>query len=166
CCLFATDVMASAPAPNATISMETAATSTIGSQAWFSVDITNGGTDTGFSPYYRLILPPDLTLTSASLFGQSLSTYALGVFPASPGNQIIDNRADNASVTGTEGYSLTNLLLPLYSLSQGGPTITTDICVDVSTSAVFATPLDVSLQPVFQYGDTATGDNGAIAGTA
>ncbi len=158
--------MATAPSPETAITIGPAASALIGSEACFTVDIINSGTDTGFGPYYRLILPPDLTLASASFLGQSLSTDVLGVFPASPGNQISDTRADNASVTGTEGDSLTNLVLPLGSLSLGGPTITTDICVDVSTSALLATPLDISLQPVLQYGDTATGDNGAITGIA
>ena len=166
CSLLTTEALATAPAPNAVIAIGNAATVFIGSQACFSVDITNSGTDTGFGPYYRLILPPSLTLASVSFLGQSVSTDVLGLFPASPGNQILDTRANDSSVSGTAGHSLTNLVLPLGSLSQGAPSLTTNICLDISTSAAFAVPLSLSLQPILQFGDTAPGDNGAIAGTA
>ncbi len=158
-------MLASAPSPTAVITIGDAVTPLISSQACFTVDISNSGTETGFGPYYRLILPPHLTLASASFLGLAITPEVLGVFPASPGNQVADTRASNASVTGTEGDSLTNLVLPLGSISQNGPTLTTNICVDVSTSAVSETALDVSLQPVLEYGNTATGDNGAIDGS-
>jgi len=165
CSFFVGNSFASSPLPDNTITIGDAASALIGSEACFRADIANTGTDTGFGPYFRLILPADLTLASAKFLGQALNTDVLGVFPASPGNQIADTRASNANVSGTEGNSLTNLVLPLGSLSQGGPTITTDICVVISNTAELALPLDISLQPVLQYGDTATGDNGAIIGT-
>jgi len=163
--LFASSVLATSPAPTAIIAIGNAASPLIGSQACFSVDITNGGSDTGFGPYFRLILPTDLTFASASFLGQAITSDVLGTFPAAPNNQIADTRAGNENISGDEDYSLINLVLPLGSLSNGGPTITTNICIDVSTSAKLATPLNVSLQPVLQYGDTATGDNGSISGS-
>lgn len=123
CSLITTKALASAPSPTTVITIGDAATALIGSEACFNLDITNGGTDTGFGPYYRLILPPHLSLASASFLGQPLTTNALGVFAASPNNQIADTRANDASVTGTQGDSLTQLVLPLGSISQGGPTL-------------------------------------------
>ncbi len=162
--LATTEVLASAPVPVGSINIGDASATLIGSEACFSVDFSNTGTDGGFGPYYRLILPPHLTLASATFLEQTLSTDALGVFPAAPGNQISDTRANDVSITSSGGDSLTNLVLPLSNVILGGPTITTDICLTVSTAAQLASPLSFSLQPILEFGDTATGDNGAIEG--
>ena len=161
---FSAKSFASAPLPAANINLGDASTAFIGSEACFNVDISNTGTDTGFGPYYRLVLPPQLTLASASFLGAAISVDSLGTFSAIPSNQISDTRANNASVTGNAGDSLHNLVLPLGSITQGGPELSSEICVDISTSAVLGHALSVSFQPVLQYGDTATGDNGAIGG--
>ncbi|QTD48525.1 isopeptide-forming domain-containing fimbrial protein [Sulfidibacter corallicola] len=136
----------------------------VGESFCFDVPWTNTG-NPGFGPYLRLVLPPDITVDSASFLGAGLTVTPLGTFPASPGNQLTDPLS-NSSVTGPDGASLFLIVLPVGSVVTGGPDLVTQICGTISTMATVGTPLTVTVQPVYRFGDTATGTNGPIIGTA
>lgn len=135
----------------------------LGDQVCFDTNFTNSG-DPGYSPYLRVILPDDLTLDSASFLGNGLTPTNVGVFPASPGNQLEDPLTET-DVTGTQGSSFDLIVLPIGSVVDGGPALTTNICFTIESTATIGSPLTVSVQPVFQLGDSATGENGPIEGT-
>ncbi len=135
-----------------------------GEQFDFDVDLTNTG-GPGFGPYHRLILPPDITFDSATYLGSGITTNNLGTFNSASGNQLTDPRTGSI-VTGPEGGTLILLVLPLGSVVQGGPAITTNIYAMISTAAIVGVPLDITVQPIYELGDTATGVNGPIEGTA
>lgn len=152
----------SAATPN--ITNGTPVESFAGEPFCFDVGITNTG-GPGFGPYIRLTLPSDISFDSVTYLGTAISTTAVGTFPASPGNTLTDPRSGDV-VVGPDGGTLTLLVLPLGSVVAGGPDINTNICASLSTTATIGSPLDVTVQPVYQFGDTATGVNGDIEGTA
>ncbi|HQA27099.1 MAG TPA: hypothetical protein PK893_13240 [Candidatus Competibacteraceae bacterium] len=135
-----------------------------GSKVCFPVNWNNTN-EPGYGPYIRLILPPELTFDSAKFLGIDVTVQDIGTFPSAPGNTLTDP-ITNTSVTGPEGYSLRLLILPVGSVVTGGPTLSTEVCATLSDSAEIGVPLDVTAQPVYRYGDTATGANGPIEGTA
>ncbi|MDX2417287.1 MAG: hypothetical protein QNK19_07490 [Xanthomonadales bacterium] len=142
----------------------TPAESFLGEQFCFDTQFTNVGSP-GFGPYMQLVIPTGLKFDGATIFGTSAIIDELGVFPAVPGNQIIDPLSD-LPVTGPEGGTLTTIKLPVGSVVAGGPNLTTNICLTIESFAVVGTPLPVMLVPVYEFGDTATGVNGPIVGTA
>ncbi|MCB1052188.1 MAG: isopeptide-forming domain-containing fimbrial protein, partial [Acidobacteria bacterium] len=133
-----------------------------GEQACFQVQFQNVGSP-GFGPYIRMIFPPELTFDSSSFLGSSLNVINVGVFPAAPGNQLVDPFS-NTLVTGPAGSSFRLLELPFVSVVAGGPPLAIDLCFTSSTSVPIGVPIPVDLQPVYRYGDTATGINGPIVG--
>ncbi len=139
------------------------AESFLGEQFCFQTNFTNLGPP-GFGPYIRLELPPGLIFDSASIFGIGGGVTNAGVFPAAPGNQLTDPKI-NQPVTGTPGNSLWILMFPVGSVVQGGPDLPIDICLTIDPSATVGAPLPVIMTPVYQFGDTATGDNGPLVGS-
>ncbi len=144
----------------------------IGESACFNADFSNTGgsnpaTDIGYGPYYQLILKPDISLDSTGFFGSSIHTL-VGTFPAAPGNQLTDPFS-NQLVTGQEGGQLFVLEIPIGSVAQGQPALSTEICLTVNNnnpevidpanhSVVGVTIVDaVTLVPGFQFGDQPTG---------
>lgn len=153
-------ISALAQTPN--VSENVPAESFLGEQFCFQANFSNTGSP-GYGPYLRLDLPPELTFDSAAVFGAG-SVIDVGTFPAAPGNQLTDPLI-NQPVTGTEGHSLRILEFPVGSVVAGGPPLPVDICLTIDPSATVGTPLPVSLTPVYEFGDTATGANGPIIGT-
>lgn len=135
-----------------------------GEQVCFDAQFSNSSATVGYGPYIRLVLPSNITFDSATFLGVAVEATTVGVFPAAPNNQLTDPKID-APVTSGAGNSLHILTLPLGSVVQNGPALVTNICATISTNAVIGTPLDVSVQGVFEFGDTATGANGAIEGS-
>ncbi|MEM7053203.1 MAG: isopeptide-forming domain-containing fimbrial protein [Pseudomonadota bacterium] len=66
------------------------------------------------------------------------------------------------SVTGTSGSSLIILNYPVGSVVTGGPDLPIEICLTIAPSADVGVPLPIDITPVYEFGDTATGDNGPI----
>jgi uncharacterized repeat protein (TIGR01451 family)/fimbrial isopeptide formation D2 family protein len=130
-----------------------------GEQFCFDAPLTNTGTP-GFGPYLRLKLPPELSFDSASFMGAGVSNQVVGTFPP----DLIDP-IDGETVTGPNGYTLITLQPPIGSLVAGAPAMDITICSTIDQNAPIGAPLNVQLTPVLQFGDTATGDNGPIAGT-
>jgi len=139
------------------------AESFLGEQFCFVTNFTNLGAP-GFGPYIRLQLPPGLNFDSASIFGTGGGVTNVGIFPPVPGNQLLDPRI-NQTVTGTPGDALFILTFPVGSVVQGGPELPIETCLTIDPSAEVGVALPVSMSPVYQFGDTATGDNGPIIGT-
>jgi len=134
----------------------------LGEQFCFETNFTNSGPP-GFGPYIRLELPPGLNFDSADIFGVAGGVTNVGVFPPAPGNQLNDPLI-NQSVTGAAGNTLFILTFPVGSVVQGGPEMPITTCLTIDPSATVGTPLSVDMTPVYQFGDTATGDNGPIIG--
>lgn len=130
-----------------------------GEQFCFDAPLTNTGTP-GFGPYLRLKLPPELSFDSASFLGAGVSTQVVGTFPP----DLIDP-LDGETVTGPAGYTFITLQPPIGSLVAGAPAMEISICTTIDQGAATGVPLDVHLTPVLRFGDTATGDNGPVAGT-
>jgi uncharacterized repeat protein (TIGR01451 family)/fimbrial isopeptide formation D2 family protein len=136
-----------------------------GEQFCFDTVLTNiANGDPGFSPYYRLILPPNISLDSVTFLESGISSSLVGVF-AAPGNELTDPIID-APISGTTGDSFYTISLPVGSVVTGGPDLTINFCMTIDSAAAIGSPLDIIYQPVYALGDTATGDNGPIIGAA
>jgi len=134
-----------------------------GSQVCVDVPLVNTGPP-GFGPYIQLIVPIGLTFDSATLFGSGATVTNIGPFPAAPGNMLTDTII-NQPVIGPEGYELVLVQPPIGSLVTGAPPLSMEICFTIDVDAPIGVPLDVTAIPVYEFGDTATGDNGPIVGT-
>jgi len=156
--IFAPDASAQVPQITETVPAE----SFLGEQFCFETRFTNSGAP-GFGPYIRLELPPGLNFDSAAIFGTSGGVVNVGVFPPAPGNQLTDPRI-NQPVTGDPGNTLIILTFPVGSVVDGGPDLPIETCLTIDPSAEVGVPLPVNMTPVYQFGDTATGDNGPIIG--
>ncbi|WP_231373908.1 isopeptide-forming domain-containing fimbrial protein [Thioalkalivibrio sp. ALE11] len=134
----------------------------LGEEFCFDTNFSNQG-DEGYGPYFRLILPPELEFQSAEIFGSSIGggVEDLGTFPAS--GELTDTRIDE-TVTGEEGFSYRNIVLPVGSVVDGGPDLEATICATIGEEAIVGEPLPVDLTPIYEFGDTPTGDNGPIDG--
>ncbi|MEO9508068.1 MAG: hypothetical protein ABJG28_02695, partial [Nonlabens ulvanivorans] len=126
----------------------------------FDVGFSNAGT-TGYGPYIRLITDAKITLNSASMFGGALSVESLGNFSSSG---TITDSLSNSEVTGPQGDALHLIKLPVGSVVANGPMLNTSVCITLDASANIGEDLNVDAQPVYQYGDSPTGDT-AIIGT-
>ncbi|MEL7311652.1 MAG: OmpA family protein [Pseudomonadota bacterium] len=138
----------------------------VGEQFCFNAALTNADpSETGFSPYYRVVLSPDLTLASSSFVGNALSFNTEGVFPAAPGNELTDS-VTGELVTGPEGSTLYTVEYPIGSVTSGSPPLDMELCVDVDVNATENVLLSdaIAVTPGFSLGNTATGDNGPISG--
>ncbi|MEM7432618.1 MAG: OmpA family protein [Pseudomonadota bacterium] len=140
----------------------------IGEQFCFDADFTNSDPgEAGFSPYYRLVLDPDLTLASATFIGNAVSVNSEGVFPAAPGNELTDS-VTGEPVTGPENSALYTIEYPIGSVTAGAPPLSMELCLDVDANAIENVQIAdaIAITPAFSLGNTATGDNGPQTGTA
>jgi len=136
----------------------------LGEQFCFETSFTNLG-DPGFGPYVRLQLPPELAFDSASVFGAAIggSVELIGTFPDEAPSELNDPRIDQA-VAGTPGYSLRIIGFPVGSVVEGAPELPLELCLTIGQDAAVGEALPIDLTPVYQFGDTPTGDNGPIVG--
>ncbi len=130
-----------------------------GEQFCFDAPLSNAGTP-GFGPYLRLKLPSGISFDSADFLGAGVTAQMVGTFPP----DLIDPISDE-TVTGPAGYTFITLQPPVGSLVAGAPAININICATIDQTAAIGVPLDVHMTPMYEFGDTATGDNGPIAGT-
>lgn len=143
----------------------TPADSFLGESFCFDASFSNSAGAPGFAPYIRLVIPDGLSFDSATIFGGNAIATNVGTFLAPPDNVLTDPLIDQM-VTGPESGQLIIIQLPLGSVIASGPDLSTEICLTIDPDAPIGIPLDVVVQPVFQLGDTATGANGPIIGTA
>ncbi|MCB1567989.1 MAG: hypothetical protein KDI69_04120, partial [Xanthomonadales bacterium] len=142
----------------------------LGEQYCFDSPWVNSGSP-GFGPYLRLVLPPELSFDSGTLFGTGLTVVSNQVFPAGPPSQLTDPLilapASNV-VSGTAGWRMVILEMPVGSVVTGGPDMTSSICVTSNNAppnlANVGTPYPIQITPIYRYGNTPTGAAGSIVG--
>ncbi|KXK23970.1 MAG: Translocon-associated protein beta (TRAPB), partial [Chloroflexi bacterium OLB15] len=133
-----------------------------GDQVCWEENFSNGGTRPGFGPYMILILEPELTLDSIAFYGYPLTPVFVGTFP--PSGQLTDPIADEV-INGPVGNTMVVVRLPIGSVVTGGPALPVEFCVTVAPDATIEVPLPIEVIGGYEFGDTATGDNGAILNT-
>ncbi|MEE4217579.1 MAG: IPTL-CTERM sorting domain-containing protein [Xanthomonadales bacterium] len=160
--LVGTLIAAPAQAQTPNISNGTPEESFLGEQFCFNAQFTNAGAP-GYGPYMQLVIAENLSFNSAEIFNSSAEISNEGVFAPPPNNQLTDP-VSGLPVTGPEGGSLTIIKLPVGSVVTGGPDLTTNICLTIEPAATAGIPHDVTLVPVYEFGNTPTGVNGPIVG--
>lgn len=139
--------------------------SLVNEEACFSITLENTGA-VGYQPYLRVFLPPQLPAAtfSAAFMGQDIPTSqvtVVGTFSGTPLNDPNLLEGDpNRQVSGTDGDSFVVVNLPVGAMVPGGISLSVDLCAEL-VGELFV-PVTVNTQPVFRYGDTATGDNGSL----
>ncbi len=133
-----------------------------GNTVCFDLTLTNTG-NPGFNPYIRLILPADLHFVSAEYMSMGVTVTNVGTFSSLNNFQLTDPKTGDV-ITGPSGGSFYLLEPPIGTLVENGPTVIISVCVTIDPNAQIGTPLEVRAQPVYELGDTPTGDNGPIVG--
>ncbi|MBF7073393.1 tandem-95 repeat protein [Glaciecola sp. MH2013] len=138
-----------------------------GQQVCFDATISNTG-DPGFSPYLRIIADSELQIDSATAFGNAVSITTVGNFSNDPADAPfeLEDPFTETMVSGQQAQSFSLVRKQVGSVVENGPELATNICVTIDAGAAIGTPLNLSISPVFQFGDTATGANGPVEGSA
>lgn len=145
----------------------------LGEQYCLDTPWINAGSP-GYGPYLRVMLPPELSFDGATLFGSALTVVSNSVFPAPPSSPVLTDplflpaTAPGNEVSGTAGWRMVVLEMPVGAVVTGGPDMTTSICVTSNNAppnlAAVGTAYPIQITPVYRYGDTPTGNNGSIVG--
>lgn len=155
----------SQPVPQSSVSIQ--AEEFINEQFCFTTTFTLSG-DPGYGPYIRIMVPPDVTVNSMSFLGSSLSYTKVGAFPISP--LALADPISTDSVKAADGAVAGDTLfiaeLPIGSVVSTSPDFNVSICVTFNDAATLDSNYTFTVQPALEFGDTPTGDNGAIYGSA
>lgn len=143
--------------------------SLINEQVCFSMTLENTG-PVGYQPYVRLFLPPELEATSFDVKFMGTPTFNWTEAGTFQGGSLDDPNLPEESpenmVTGPDNYKLMIVNLPVGSMVEDGVTLEVQFCADLSGQGVqVGQPVDISVQSVYRYGDTPTGENGEIMGS-
>ncbi len=160
---FAALATASAQTPGV-VPSPVAGEALLGEQYCFDAPWANTGSP-GYGPYLRLMLPPEVDFDGAQLFGSALTVVSNAVFPASPAvltdPLYLPATAPGNQITGTAGWRLVILELPVGSVVTNGPEMTASICVTTNNAppnlAQIGTPYPMHVTPVYRYGASPTG---------
>lgn len=136
----------------------------IGETFCYDVSLSNTGT-TGYGPYFRVIHDADLTFNDATFIGSNSATVNVGIFDTVANNNELEDPITAQTVAGTEGFSFSTVDIPVGSVVANGPNLTTSVCFTIDSNATPAEAFAIEVTPVYEFGDTATGDNGPIVGT-
>ncbi|MHC6648279.1 tandem-95 repeat protein [Alteromonas sp. HB246098] len=136
----------------------------IGESFCYDIPLTNSGT-TGYGPYLRVIHDADLTFNGATFIGSNSDTVNVGTFDPIANNNELEDPIIAQTVSGTQGYSFSTVDIPVGSVVTNGPDLTTNVCFTIDSNATPAEAFAIEVTPVYEFGDTATGDNGPIVGT-
>ncbi len=138
----------------------------INEEVCYSLSLHNEGI-TGYQPYLRVFLPPQIPANSisAEFMGQPISAVTIvGTFnnnSLNDPNLPVDD--PNRQVTGTNGTSYVNINIPVGALVTEGVEIAVTICAMLNGPGVaLNTPVAIQVQPLYRYGNTPTGENGSI----
>lgn len=137
----------------------------IGESFCYDIPLTNSGT-TGYGPYLRVIHDADLTFNGATFIGSNSATVNVGTFDTVANNNELEDPIIAQTVAGTEGFSFSTVVIPVGSVVTNGPDLTTNVCFTIDSNATPAEAFAIEVTPVYEFGDTATGDNGPIVGTS
>jgi gliding motility-associated-like protein len=151
-------------------SLSVPAENLINEEFCFDVIASNTG-PTGYQPYLRVWLPPEVPANTLSVefLGQPVASIVIaGTFVGVPlSDPNLATEDPNNLVSGTGGYTLVVVNLPIGSMIDGGVDGEVELCADLSGSGVsIGIPVQIEIQPVYRFGDTPTGENGSIMGTA
>lgn len=129
--------------------------------------LQNTGPNAGYGPYLQLFLPPGVILNSASLIGESVTVIPVGVFngvdPLRDPN--LNSGTLQDSVNYLPGWSFVIVKPPVGSITTGGTILEIELCFTMPPPTVtVGVPQNIVITPVYQFGDTPTGDNGPIFG--
>ncbi|HCY27996.1 MAG TPA: hypothetical protein DHV00_06415, partial [Alteromonas macleodii] len=136
----------------------------IGESFCYDIPLINSGT-TGYGPYLRVIHDADLTFNGATFIGSNSATVNVGTFDTVANNNELEDPIIAQTVAGTEGFSFSTVDIPVGSVVTNGPDLTTNVCFTIDSNATPAEAFAIEVTPVYEFGDTATGDNGPIVGT-
>jgi len=136
----------------------------IGEAFCYDISLTNSGT-TGYGPYIRVIHDADLSFNGATFIGSSSAIVNVGTFGSVTNNNELEDPIIAQTVSGTEGYSFSTVDIPVGSVVANGPELITNVCFTIDSNATPAEAFAIEVTPVYEFGDTATGDNGPIVGT-
>ncbi|MEP4484223.1 MAG: hypothetical protein ABJ013_01230 [Halioglobus sp.] len=133
----------------------------IGEEFCAQIDFTNSSGPVGYGPYV-------IGAAAEGVFGISVDFVdippkleTIGVFPES--GQLIDP-ISGQTINGPVGGIAILARYPIGSATVGDPPLVLDLCGFVGPGAEIGVPLIVEFIPGFEFGDTPTGDNGAVLG--
>ncbi|MDW7693969.1 isopeptide-forming domain-containing fimbrial protein [Flammeovirgaceae bacterium SG7u.111] len=146
----------------------------VGEQVCFTATIVNSGAGAGYGPYMRLVLPPGITFNTVDFMSTPLTPVPF------TGTDVFDGATDmDDPITGEKilaadltagghgaGSVVTVFRFPVGSVVSGGPELVATICATIEPTATVGVPLPVSVQPAYEFGNTATGAGGPIVGSA
>ncbi|QPG06135.1 hypothetical protein IT774_02640 [Salinimonas marina] len=146
---------AAVTSPQPEVSLGRPGSAFAGNTVCVSAVLTNSG-EPGYGPYYRLITDELLTVHSVTALGESIDIEPMGIFSEDNSQLLTDSRS-TTDVTGSIGQTLALASLPVGSVVAGGPALNASICLTIDSAAPMGEPLHFNVQPVYEYGDSATG---------
>ena len=138
------------------------ATPLIGEQICSQVSFSNTGGPTGYGPYLIGVVDEDITVTTVSFVDVTPVIELVGQFDAS---QTLIDPISGQPISGPENGSAYVVRYPIGSLDPGNDPLELEVCGFVGPGAEIGVPLEVDLIPGFEFGDTPTGDTGAVLNT-
>lgn len=105
---------------------------------------------TGFAPALEIFVPPGLSLTQASVLGQTLARQTIGTFGTT-----LTNPVTGEAVSGPAGFTLVLVRLPFGGLPQGAGPQDVTLTWAVSTSAAAGVTLRPQVTCLFAFGNDA-----------
>ncbi len=135
----------------------------IGETFCVDVNFSNGAAATGYGPYLIGITDEGIVNLSVDFVDVPPQLELIGIFDAS--GTLVDPISGQV-ITGNEGAAATIARYPVGSVEQDKPPLELNYCGVVDVTAEVGVPLDVEVIPGFEYGDTPTGENGAILGSS
>ncbi|BAO44886.1 DUF11 domain-containing protein [Thiolapillus brandeum] len=134
----------------------------IGEQYCSQVSFTNTHATPGYGPYFFVTMPPLVDVTDARFVDIPPTIQNIGAIDGS--GQIVDP-ISGAVVSGEPGGTGWLVRYPVGSVVQGQAALNMDFCLSFQVGATINQPLPIEILPGFEFGDTATGDNGPVTGT-
>ena len=134
----------------------------IGENFCATVSLTNATAPTGYGPYLISIVEQGISKITIDFIDIAPVLEPIGTFDAS--GQLVDP-ISGQTISGKEGSTALNVIYPIGVVEPGTPALDMEFCGVVDLLVTPNVPLDVEFIPGFEFGDTPTGDNGAILGT-
>lgn len=132
----------------------------IGEQFCTTVTFGNDMAPTGYGPYVIGVFDQGMGNATVTFVDVPPEIEFIGQFDAS--GELIDP-ISGGTIAGDEGDVAYLARYPVGSLDQtASPILEMDVCAQVLPGTPIGVPLEVEFYPGFEFGDTATGDNGAI----
>ena len=126
-------------APDATCGFVADPEPLLGADFAGTVAFSNGGADPGFAPVVELYLPPEVALSSASVFGVDVAPTVVGSFGVTP---LVDP-VSGEPVSGPFGFDYVVLRLPVTTQVPGGPEAAVDLQFSLDPLAAPYAALDL-----------------------